>query len=198
MVSNENETMYSKFLLSYALKWKVHIQVMHELIPSVFIKIICSISCSSILKWNTNNDKQKVSNKNISSKNQHNNWSQVKLVQDHQFLYSLYQGILVHTTLEIRLTFILLLRYGRRKVSLRWGLLPEHEQICPMMFCSKHQQTRVCRSPWLLISPLTSLKHPGTTLGPEGLLTQINMYISYMAFHTDQALSSYPIQSKQF
>lgn len=134
---------------------------------------------------------------NISLKNQHSNWSQVKLVQDHQFLYSLYQGILVHTTLEIRLTFILLLRYGRRKVSLRWGLLPEHEQICPMMFC-KHQQTRVCRSPWLLISPLTSLKHPGTTLGPEGLLTQINMYISFMAFHTDQALSSYPIQSKQF
>lgn len=123
--------------------------------------------------------------------------SQVKLVQDHQF-YPLYQGILVNTTLVIRLTFILLLRYGSRKVSLRWGLLSKHEQICPMMFWSKHQQTRVCRSPWLLISPLTSLKHPGTTLGPSALLTKTNMYISYMAFHIDQALSSYPIQSKQF
>lgn len=160
MVSNENETTVS--LLNYALKWKVHIQVMHELIPSVFIKIICSISCSSILKWNTNNEKQEVSNRKYFFKTQLNNLNQVKLVQDHQ-CYSLYQGILVNTTLEIRLTFILLLRYGRRKVSLRWGLLPEHEQICPMMFCSKHQQTRVCRSPWLLISPLTSLKHPRTT-----------------------------------
>lgn len=134
---------------------------------------------------------------NIVLKNPTQQFKPSKLVQDRQF-HSLYQGILVNTTLEIRLTFILLLRYGRRKVSLRWGLLPEHEQICPMMFCSKHQQTRVCRSPWLLISPLTSLKHPGTTLGPEGLLTRINMYISFMAFHTDQALSSYPIQSKQF
>lgn len=42
------------------MKSILHIQVKHELIPLVFIKIIGSISCSSILKWNTNNDKQEV------------------------------------------------------------------------------------------------------------------------------------------
>lgn len=135
---------------------------------------------------------------NIVLKNPTQQFKPSKISPRSPITFSVSRRILVNTTLEIRLTFILLLRYGRRKVSLRWGLLPEHEQICPMMFCNKHQQTRVCRSPWLLISPLTSLKHPGTTLGPEGLLTRINMYISFMAFHTDQALSSYPIQSKQF